>query len=116
MPHDHRRAGSKGGSETFRRYGPKHIAEIGRKGFNSLVARYFGGDERAAKDWLHLQAAERQIDSLVSEKLASGEETCVEMPVLLSPDDDPTFAEPPTWRDRVKASRRIVEEEADLPL
>jgi hypothetical protein len=38
------------------------------------------------------------------------------MPVLLSPDDDPTFREPTTWRDRVKASRqRAVEEEVNLP-
>jgi len=91
------------------------MAEIGRKGFQSLVNRYFGGDAQSAKDWLHLQAAERKIDSLVSEKLATGEETCIEMPVLLSPDDDPTFEEPSNWRDRVKASRRKVEAEVDLP-
>jgi hypothetical protein len=114
MPQDHRSAGSKGGAETFRRYGPKHMAEIGRKGFQALVNRYFNGDAQSAKDWLHLQAAERKIDALVSEKLESGEETCVEMPVLLSPDDDPTFVEPANWCDRVKASRQLAEE-LDLP-
>ncbi|MGE3819587.1 MAG: hypothetical protein AB7I30_09145 [Isosphaeraceae bacterium] len=108
MPRDHRSSGSKGGAETFRRYGPKHMAEIGKKGFASLVARYFGGDASAAKDWLHLQAAERKIDHLVTEKLASGEETCVELPVLLDPEDDPTFEEPPSWRDRVKASGSLA--------
>lgn len=110
MTQDHRSAGSKGGAETFRRYGPKHMAEIGRKGFQSLVNRYFNGDAQSAKSWLHLQAAERQIDRLVSQKLERGEETCIEMPVLLSPEDDPTFQEPPSWRERVKASRRKVDE------
>jgi hypothetical protein len=43
------------------------MAEIGRKGFQSLVNRYFNGDAQSAKDWLHLQAAERKIDRLVSE-------------------------------------------------
>ncbi len=86
------------------------MAEIGRKGFQALVSRYFSGDERAAKDWLHLQAAERKIDSLVSERLASGEETCIELPVLLDPDEDPTFTEPPNWQSRVKASRRRTKE------
>jgi hypothetical protein len=90
------------------------MAEIGRKGFNSLVARYFNGDPQAAKDWLHLQAAERKIDQLVSEKLDAGQETCIELPVIMGPDDDPTFEEPTTWRDRVRASRRRTEE-VDLP-
>jgi hypothetical protein len=69
---------------------------------------------QSAKDWLHLQAAERKIDSLVSEKLASGEETCIDMPVLLDPDDDPTFTEPTRWRNLVNASRKVAEE-IDLP-
>lgn len=115
MPQDHKSAGSKGGSETFRRYGPKNMAEIGRKGFDSLVASKFQGDAAKAKEWLHLMASERHIDRLVSEKLATGNETCIELPVILDPDDDVTFKEPPSWRDRVKASRRKVEKEVDLP-
>jgi hypothetical protein len=61
------------------------MAEIGKKGFASVVSRYFGGDAPAANGWLHLQATERKIDRLVSEKLESGEETCVEMPVIFRP-------------------------------
>jgi hypothetical protein len=82
------------------------MAEIGKRGFLAVVNRYSGGDAAAAKDRLHLQAAEGQIDRLVPDKLNSGEETRVEMPVLLDPDDDRTFAEPTKWQDRVKASRR----------
>ena len=91
------------------------MAEIGRKGFNALVNRYFGGDASEAKAWLHRQASERHIDRLVSQKLAEGEETCIELPVILDPDDDPTFIEKPSWRERVRASRRKVEQEIDLP-
>lgn len=115
MPQDHKSAGSKGGAETFRRYGPKYMAEIGAKGFAALVASKFQGDAEAAKNWLHLQAAERHIDRLASARLASGEETCMELPVLLDPDDDPTFDEPTKWQDRVKASRRKTEDEVELP-
>jgi hypothetical protein len=90
------------------------MAEIGAKGFQTLVSRHFAGDRQAAINWLHSQASERHIDRLVSEKLARGEETCVELPVILSPDDDPTFKEPPSWRDRVTASRRKTSD-IDIP-
>lgn len=105
--------GSEGGNETLRKYGRKHFSEIGKRGFLSFANKYFAGNKDEAISYLHLQAAERRIDALVSEKLGSGEETCVEMPVILSPDDDPTFQEPPSWRERVKALRR--EQEVDLP-
>jgi hypothetical protein len=54
---------------------------------------------------LHGQQSERQVDRLLSERLTEGI-ACVEMPVFLSPDDDPTFYEPSTkWRDRIDGER-----------
>lgn len=51
---DRQRSGAKGGRETVKRHGPKHMAEIGAKGFASLVAGKFQGDRQGAIDWLHL--------------------------------------------------------------
>ena len=57
--------------------------------------------------WLRKQAAERQIERLVSAKLnariAGGEESaCEELPVILEPGDDTFFDETPTqWAERV---------------
>jgi hypothetical protein len=89
-------AGSKGGRTTFERHGPKHMAEIGAKGFASLVANRFQGDRQGAIDWLHLQAHEAKLDSFVDRELArrleQGEEVaCIEMPVLSGPDDEVPF-------------------------
>ena len=104
--------GTEGGRATFRKYGRKHMQEIGARGFASLVARLFGGDKQAAVAWLHAHAAESLIDRLVAEKLdrkiAEGA-TCAakEIPILLWPDDDTCFAEPePSWRERVSARPR----------
>ena len=84
--------GSAGGRETFRRYGSQHMAEIGRKGFETFTARYFGGDREAAGTWLRTRAAERQADTFAERELArrieSGQEVAsVELPVY-SVDDD----------------------------
>jgi hypothetical protein len=94
--------GREGGIATFLKHGREHMAAIGRKGYMVTCARWFGGDEGEMNAWLHKQAAERQIDRLVSAKLAEGQETCVELPVILDPDDDPTFDETPRqWAERV---------------
>ena len=85
------------------------MAEIGRRGFNSLVNRHFGGDRQSAIDWLHAHATESEIDRLLQEKqikqIAEGA-TCVaeEIPISLWPEDDPFFEEP-SWRERVAGAR-----------
>jgi hypothetical protein len=92
---------------VFAKLGSVHMAEIGAKGFATLVARHFGGDRQAAIDYLHLQGAERKISDLLGKQMAATGETCVELPVLLDPDADPFFAEPaPTWRERVGGGGR----------
>ena len=56
--------------------------------------------------WLHKRAAEAQIHRLAAAKLENSGETCVELPVILDPDDDPTFDETPgAWAERVTAPR-----------
>lgn len=103
--------GAEGGRETFRRHGRKHMQAIGARGFATLVARHFAGDKPAAVAWLHARAAESLIDRLVAEKLdrqIEGGATCVaeEIPIILWPDDDPTFDDAePCWRERVSRPR-----------
>lgn len=90
------------------------MAEIGKRGFLSFTNKYFGGNKQEAMDYLHLQATERKINGLIDQQMAETGETCVELPIIMEPDSDPTFTEPTTWRDRVKASRRKTEE-IDIP-
>lgn len=106
--------GSAGGQATFKKYGVKHMAEIGKRGFKSFTNKYFGGDKQQAMGYLHLQATERQIDGLIEKQMAETGETCVELPVIMTPEDDVFFREPTKWQDHVRASRRKTEE-VDLP-
>jgi hypothetical protein len=93
--------GAEGGRETLRRHGRKHFSDIGKRGFDALVNKWFMGDKDEAIKWLHGQQSERQVDRLLSERPAEGI-TCVEMPVFLDPDTDPFFDESsPSWRERV---------------
>jgi hypothetical protein len=86
-------AGSKGGKQTVAKHGREHMAEIGAIGFAATVNRHYGGD---AAEYLRVQrrrAAEHGVagfvDRLMKERLDQGEQTvCVELPVLLDPDDD----------------------------
>jgi hypothetical protein len=79
--------------------------EIGRRGFQALVNKWFGGSKDEAVNWLHRQQSERQVDRLLSARPVDGI-SCVEMPVLLSPDDDVIFNEPEvTWQERVAPKR-----------
>ena len=99
--------GREGGIATFLKHGRGHMAALGRKGYMVTCARWFGGDRAEMNGWLHKQAAERQIERLVSAKLdariAGGEESaCEELPVILEPGDDPFFDETPRqWAERV---------------
>ncbi len=87
------------------------MAALGRKGYMVTCARWFGGDAGAMNDWLRKQAAERQIERMVSAKLdariAGGEEcACEELPVILEPGDDPFFDETSQqWAERVLTPR-----------
>ena len=103
--------GREGGIATFLKHGREHMAALGRKGYMVTCARWFGGDRAEMNGWLRKQAAERQIERLVSAKLdariANGEKcVCEELPVILEPGDDPFFDETPTqWAERALAPK-----------
>lgn len=70
------------------------MAEIGRKGFDSFIRRYFSGDRQQAGDWLRARAHEAKLESFVDKELArrldQGERTaCLELPILSEPDGIP---------------------------
>jgi hypothetical protein len=70
------------------------MAEIGRRGFASLVANRFQGDRQGAIDWLHLRAHEAMLENFVDRELArrldQGEPVaCIEMTCVSDPDDEP---------------------------
>jgi hypothetical protein len=93
---DRSAAGSKGGQATFERYGARHMAEIGAKGFATTVARHWQGDRRAYRDYLGLKRHEAQIESFVDRELRRRLENgaqiaSMELPVLSEPDDDVPF-------------------------
>jgi hypothetical protein len=79
--------GREGGIATFEKDGRGHMAALGRKGSMVTCARWFRGDEAEMNAWLHKQAAERHIHHLAAEKLENGEDTCIELPVILDPDE-----------------------------
>ncbi len=90
------RAGSKGGRTTFERYGSKHLADIGKRGFETTVARHWAGDRQGFTDWLRAKAHESRIESFVDRELIrrmeQGEKTvCEEIPILTDPDDEIPF-------------------------
>lgn len=103
---DKRAAGKKGGETTVERHGHPHMSRIGKRGFDAMVAKHFGGDKDSAVQWLHAQSTERHIDRLLSERMAEQLKTqdicCEEIPIVLSPDDDVTF----DWQSRVTRSRQ----------
>jgi len=41
-----------GGVATATKYGSDYMAEIGRRGYETTVQRYFNGDHQAANEWL----------------------------------------------------------------
>jgi hypothetical protein len=89
-------AGSKGGRTTFERYGSAHMAKIGKRWFETTVARHWQRARAAYRDYLGLRRREQQMESFVDSELAirvaDGEQVaCVEIPVLSGPDDDVPF-------------------------
>ena len=96
-------AGSKGGRETLRRYGRPWMKELGRRGLRATAAKYFGGSVAECMAYLRKKGAELQIVALAEKEGVA----CVEVPVLLHPDDDPFFDEPAaSWRERVEGGKR----------
>ncbi len=94
--------GAEGGKALYQKRGKAWMRELGRRGFASLVNRYFGGDRSEAIRWLHGHAAESQVSRLVQEEHAAADAIhCTEVPVFLDPDNDPFFNEPASWRERV---------------
>lgn len=83
--------GSAGGRAVVERLGKEHMAEIGRRGFESFTSRYFQGDRQQATDWLRERAHERKIDSFadreLKRRLENGADVAsMELPVLSEPD------------------------------
>ena len=73
------------------------MAALGHKFDIATCAGWFGGDRAEMDRWLH-QASEREAEQVVSAKpgaqIAGGEEgVSEELPVILSPGDDPCFEE-----------------------
>jgi general stress protein YciG len=102
---------SKGGKETVARHGKQHMAEIGKRGFATTVARHWGGDAKSYVEYLHQRSHDSQIEALTDiqlrSELAKGKDiACAELPVL----ED---YEPVSWRDKVKSSKE--ESMVDLP-
>jgi hypothetical protein len=71
--------GQKGGLACVTRHGREHMAEIGRKGFATLCARYFGGSRDEAMRWLHDRARFYQVERAASARLAETGEACIEL-------------------------------------
>ena len=85
---------------------PDHQSLAGKKGIRGLADRYFQGSVDDAMAWLRSRQCEYAIEALVAQKqaamLANGREIVVEeLPVLLDPDDDPSY-----WRDQVRTSQK----------
>jgi hypothetical protein len=100
-------AGRKGGKETVRRHGRSWMKELGKRGLRATANKYFGGSIAECMSYLRKKGAELQIAALADEEGMS----CVEVPILLDPDDDPFFQEPArTWQertaDRLPSTRR----------
>jgi hypothetical protein len=92
-------AGSKGGKETLKRYGRAYMKEIGQRGLRATANKYFAGSISECMSYLRKKAAELQIAALADQESMA----CVEVPILLDPDDDPFFHDPPaTWKQRLQ--------------
>jgi hypothetical protein len=77
--------GRLGGLETFRRHGRKHMAEIGKRGFETTVARHWLGDRHAyllflaAREWNVL--SDRLASLRLGEEIRAGATiACMELP------------------------------------
>ena len=95
-------AGRKGGTATVRRYGRQWMKELGKRGIRATANRYFSGSIAECMSYLRRKGAELQIAALADRE----EMACVEVPVLLDPEDDPFFQEPAaTWQQRAAGGK-----------
>jgi hypothetical protein len=95
-------AGSKGGKETLKRYGHPYMRELGKRGLRATANKYFSGSISECMSFLRKKAAELQIAALADQEGM----TCLEVPILLDPDDDPFFQEPaPSWQQRLETGK-----------
>ena len=74
----------------------KVIRELGRKGFETFTARYFGGNREEATAWLRQRAYERRADTFaereLARRIANGQEVAsVELPVYSFDDEGIPF-------------------------
>jgi hypothetical protein len=46
-----------GGLAVVAKYGPAHMSQIGKRGYQTTVIRYFDGDRQAANEWLAAKGA-----------------------------------------------------------
>src|SRR5438270_1019044 len=65
-----RERGRLGGLATLARYGRRHMAEIGKRGFETTVARHWQGDRLAYRDFLHARNWNMLSDALAGQELA----------------------------------------------
>lgn len=84
-------AAAKGGRETLKRHGRRHMAEIGRKGYQTTLARYFMGDALAYRRWLIARGwnaiVEQLADRELDRRINAGERVaCIELPPMLDED------------------------------
>ena len=103
---DRKEAGKKGGNETAQRHGHPHMAEIGKKGFATTVARHWQGDKDGYLKHQRDRAWEKVVggfvDRLLKEQLDAGQEIAsVEFPVVMEPDKDSSFS----WTGRTSRRR-----------
>lgn len=101
-----REAASRGGKTTVERHGKPHMAEIGKAGFATTVARHWGGDKAAYLEHQRQRANQAVLDGLIDAdhraKLDAGAEiTSTELPVILDPADDESF-----WQNMVHRKGR----------
>ena len=87
-------AGAKGGRETFRRYGSKYMAEIGKRGFEATVNHHWKGDRDGYRQYLANRGWEKRTASFVDRELERRLEegapiASMELPVVADPDDEP---------------------------
>jgi hypothetical protein len=91
---DKAEAGRLGGKATVARHGRRHMSQIGKRGFETTVARHWQGDRATYREWLLARAWNVVIDALTDAKidaaLAAGATTvCVEIPLVESEDEIP---------------------------
>jgi hypothetical protein len=100
--------GAAGGKAILEKYGRQYFRDLGRRGFDALVAKHFAGSKDEAINWLQSHSTESHLDRLLREKqdrqIADGAKiVCEELPISLWPDDDISFEEP--WAERVSKGK-----------